>query len=137
MSDVEWPDPVDFLPIADALPGNLPAAKPADQHRKHENAGGDPACPMCVFTPDGFQTQNCRSCTAPIVWAVTDDNKMMPVDAGADPEGNVVLSRSGFGAVRVTVLDQDALFGDGTRRKSHFATCPDGDAWRSKRVGQR
>lgn len=135
MSDVEWPDPVRSWPVK---PGGVIEYKLiSDAHRRHGGTGGDPECPMCVFTEDGFQTHNCRSCTAPIVWATTTELKLMPVDASADPEGNVVLGRGPAGVVTVTVLDQDALFGDGARRTSHFATCPDGDAWRSKRVGQR
>jgi hypothetical protein len=150
MSDFDWPEP-ERSPISRALSpvpapygtaetefvtrtrnGQDPGVHSVARHRAHEHSGGDPACPMCVFTVDGFQTQNCRSCQAPIVWATTEDRKSMPVDASTDPAGNVVLARVA-GEVRVTVLDQDALFGDGVRRKSHFATCPDADSWRSRR----
>ncbi len=141
MSDIEWPDPVpvDVTPHGpDNGPERVTPRFGVDQearraHLAHESTGGSPGCEWCVFTEDGFQTHNCRSCTRPIVWATTDDGKSIPVDASADPEGNVVLTRTQFGGVRVTVLDQESLFDDGTRRKSHFATCPDADSWRSRR----
>ena len=128
--DVLWPDPEPVAELAARFRLNGQDARRA--HLAHEGTGGDPACEWCVFTEDGYQTHNCRSCTRSIVWATTENGNVMPVDASPDPEGNVVLSRR-HDLVRVTVLDQDALFDDGVRRTSHFATCPDADKWRAKR----
>ena len=164
MSDVEWPPPVPVrapgmtprLPVVDVSAFGEDAARDQDgaatraaivdrdttiaAHKRHA-ATGDPACPMCVFTADGFKTDNCGTCHAPIVWATTEAGKSMPVDAEIVPDGNVTLvaptTRWPNEPVIAVVLDQESLFGDGPRRVSHFATCPDADAWRSKRVGSR
>lgn len=148
MTDFEWPDPVSS-PAAEILRTGMvsdrvrEALAPidarlsiVDAHKRHGDQG-DPACPMCVFTVDGFKTDNCRSCTAPIVWATTEGGKSMPVDAGLVDDGNVVLQTAPTGTVLAHVLDQAGLFDDGPRHVAHFVTCPDGDTWRSKRVGQR
>lgn len=44
----------------------------------------------------------CRSCGAPILWCVTEKGKKMPVDVPTDDEPTT----------------------------SHFATCPNAEAWR-------
>jgi len=52
--------------------------------------------------PEGYtytNTATCRSCAAPVAWAMTPTGRRMPLD----PDG-----------------------------KSHFATCPQADAWRSR-----
>lgn len=144
MTDFEWPDPVPSTPRDDILRTGMVSPEVGRAlapdagltarraHVAHEGTGGDPACEWCVFTEDGYQTHNCRSCTRPIVWAYTVEHNLMPVDASADPAGNVVLSRRA-GTVHVTVLDQASLFDDGVRRTSHFATCPDANGWRKTR----
>lgn len=92
-------------------------------------------CPACgrevpLQTVDGFApVSNCRSCTAPIVWASTADGKSMPVNAEVVAGGNVVLAVDGE-TITATVLDQDGLFGDGPRHVAHFVTCPDAGRWR-------
>jgi len=59
----------------------------------------------------------CRSCGAPIIWAVTTTGAKMPLDADPDPEGLFVLERG----VAVHVIDAKGV----DRYTSHFATCPD------------
>ncbi len=112
MTDFDWPAPVP-----------PPERDPAD------------------YTAEGIKVESCRSCSYPIVWAVTTEGKSMPVDAPTDPAGNVVLRRDPppvtSDRVYAIVLDQNALFDDGPRHLAHFVTCPDGDVWRSKRVGSR
>jgi hypothetical protein len=68
----------------------------------------------------------CRSCGAPIIWAITDRGKRLPLDAMPNPAGNVRLT--GGNAI---VLKKDDVY-DGPRYMPHFATCKDADKWRKK-----
>lgn len=78
----------------------------------------------------------CRSCKAKIVWAVTEQGKSMPVDAEPVEGGNVYFVGSpGSLVVRVLsdpqpTLDEQTDSADGLRYLSHFATCPQADRWR-------
>jgi len=83
----------------------------------------------------------CRSCGAPVVWAVTPEGRRMPVDAEPVDGGNVLLSPNPTGsqdryAPVATVVGkrvQASLFGDdGPRYVSHFATCPNADLHRRR-----
>ena len=84
-------------------------------------------------TTEGYRIEACRSCNAPVIWAATNGGKTMPVDAEPVDDGNVELrpGRYGGGAV-ATVLSGPPLFAPSPLRKSHFATCPQADEWRSK-----
>lgn len=64
----------------------------------------------------------CRSCGAAIVWALTQTEKRMPVDAAPSARGNLVLSNDADGKLRVRNAGDD----DPTdqRHTSHFVTCP-------------
>lgn len=66
----------------------------------------------------------CRSCHAPILWAITDNGRRMPVDVGQVDGGNVLLTQGPDGGHLATVIKADG------RRAwtSHFATCPQA-AW--------
>ena len=65
--------------------------------------------------PDpGGAVTTCRSCGAPIEWAVSPAGKRLPLDVAFGP-GNLLLDQHGVARV---VRD-----GEGTRR-SHFASCP-------------
>lgn len=135
----DWPEPI-TSPIVRRAADILP------DHLVHYAAGGVfLECPICpgpaydgTYTVDGFKLDACRTCAAPIVWATTEDGKSMPVDGPFTPGGNVVLSAPTTNVpsepVIAVVLDQDGLFGDGPRRVSHFATCPDADTWRTRRA---
>lgn len=63
----------------------------------------------------------CRSCGAPIVWVVTPNGNSMPLDAKTvtlwqiEPEG----AQEGSPRARPVQV-----------RASHFASCPQADAWR-------
>jgi hypothetical protein len=67
---------------------------------------------------------SCRSCGAPIVWAVTSSGKRMPLDAraavvfGLDTTSDPPLATRGQG---------DPLY------VSHFATCPNAAQHRKSR----
>lgn len=80
-------------------------------------------------------TVRCRSCQQPIRWATTPAGRVMPLDLDPHPDGNVrlgwvggeqlalVLAGAELEAARID--DPRALY------RSHFATCPDADRWRS------
>ncbi len=66
----------------------------------------------------------CRSCRAPIYWLKHwATGKLAPVDAGAVPDGNLVLDLE---AGSYCVLHKNLFETDERpRHKNHFATCPD------------
>lgn len=66
----------------------------------------------------------CKSCKAPIFWAKTEFDKLMPVDAKPKPNGNVIILTSG--KAKVLTETQMALWSaqwEGKFYTSHFATC--------------
>lgn len=77
----------------------------------------------------------CRSCGAPIVWAIAaGSSRRIPLDADPTDDGNLIVVRHRWdGPDRtipiVHVVDEDAGT-DGLRFRSHFATCPDAKSWR-------
>jgi hypothetical protein len=79
----------------------------------------------------------CRSCGAAVIWlAISPGARAMPIDAEPHADGNVladlvtrrgiVLSAGSLEVVRIDTPDEPLY-------RSHFATCPDADAWRRKR----
>lgn len=79
--------------------------------------GPTPAPPIDV--------QRCRSCDAPIIWAVTQRGSRIPLDA-KHQLGFVVEGERVHGAPRVS---QKRVY------TTHFATCPKADQHRKR--GQR
>lgn len=79
-----------------------------------------------------YDIEACRSCTAPIIWAVTVNGRDMPVDAEPSPDGDIRLAdRSHLHRKPLAeVLSVTQQFGLGNLRTSHFATCPHADQWR-------
>lgn len=70
----------------------------------------------------------CRSCGAPVVWRLTPSGKRMPVDPVPTGDGTVVIDGAKAIALSADALaDLDAWE---PRYTSHFATCPQADAWR-------
>jgi sugar lactone lactonase YvrE len=89
----------------------------------------------------------CRSCGAPMVWAITTGGKRMPLDSedGTVParfnDGNVLptgktVPTDRGAAVEVTVVSagEQSLFAleNEERWRSHFASCEQADNWRKK-----
>lgn len=79
----------------------------------------------------------CRSCKAPVIWALTEKDKPMPVDAEPVEDGNIVLSHRRVGQDPVALvkgpLEIEQLRAEHERSPqegplrlfiSHFATCP-------------
>ena len=70
------------------------------------------------------QPARCRSCNAPIEWAVVPPNgKRMPFNEPVilAPDGNDPTLPAG-----VVLVDME-------RTQSHFATCPDAERWRKNK----
>lgn len=79
----------------------------------------------------------CRSCGAPVTWAITASGKRMPVDPEPVEGGNVVLHPALVpgGSPTATVMpptddDPPPVF---PRHLSHFATCPHANEHRRTR----
>ncbi|GAA2364819.1 hypothetical protein [Streptomyces carpaticus] len=68
----------------------------------------------------------CRSCAAPIIWAVTPRQQRMPLDALPDPSGNVAVHRDVAGRLRARVVSGERPTLEGSERlhMPHFASCP-------------
>ena len=70
----------------------------------------------------------CKSCDAPIVWAVhTTTGSVAPIDKEPTEGGNVVLTADEIGVTRYRVLTkpaEDTFTEAETFHTSHFATCP-------------
>lgn len=78
----------------------------------------------------GFAVEHCRTCNMPIIWAVTNRLRDMPVDAESSPDGNIRLEpREGMQPM-ARVLPVAEQFGKKSLHKSHFATCPQAGRWR-------
>lgn len=72
----------------------------------------------------------CRSCNAPILWAITPKGRRMPLDPEPTPEGNLRLTpipdRTPLVGKPLTGEDLEAAQASGEPlHTSHFATCPD------------
>lgn len=81
----------------------------------------------------------CRSCNAPIEWALTENGKKMPLDRRPDPKGNIIKTGAVIdGLPEVHVIGfLDQLTGDETRYTAHFATCPLADVHRKTKAAKR
>lgn len=79
----------------------------------------------------------CKTCRAPIVWSLTPAGARAPIDLEPVEGGTVLLlAPTGFGGPLSVVLSKNALeVARGNRlplRMSHWASCPDREAWREK-----
>jgi len=78
-----------------------------------------------------MRSARCKSCGAEIVWALTDQDKKMPVDAAPADDGNITLNwLPSLNEYRAIVVGARTPNAHGPRYKSHFATCPDRDKHR-------
>jgi hypothetical protein len=74
----------------------------------------------------------CRSCKAPVYWAVTTAGNRMPVDVDQVPGGNIELEPMLFGTelrsqtvAHIVKPEPEVL-----RYRSHFVSCPDRREWK-------
>jgi hypothetical protein len=77
----------------------------------------------------------CSGCGAPMIWAVTEAGKRMPLDAEPVPGGLFILDPAD-GATRGGSVPPVARYARrdlatiGARYTSHFATCPSASRFR-------
>lgn len=79
----------------------------------------------------------CRTCRAPVVWAVLPSGRRIPLDPEPDPAGRVRLEAIGPGTDRAAVVlntgdAEDARAAGEALYTSHFATCPQADQHRRR-----
>jgi hypothetical protein len=73
----------------------------------------------------------CRSCGAPVIWAVSTLGRKLPVDASPDTDGQWWLTTDDARATQPNFRRVDLYTPEDTPRyTSHFATCPQADKWR-------
>jgi hypothetical protein len=70
-----------------------------------------------------------------VLWAVSEHDKRTPLDPDPVPDGTlVIVDRNEWGTPLVAYVPPDQLLiDDPPRYRSHFATCPDAEAWRQPR----
>lgn len=72
----------------------------------------------------------CRSCGAPVRWAITSSGKRMPLDPQPSARGNIVLRPRFTGQSPLAEVYRDhtdalaAVEGSGDTYTTHFETCP-------------
>ena len=91
-----------------------------------------------------METGTCRSCQQPIVWALTEKRKSMPVHATRDSAGKVVpweagregnlvdTGRTAFGRLGAQVPVVKVVRKGFGRWVSHFAHCPNAEQHRRR-----
>lgn len=70
----------------------------------------------------GDEHGTCRSCGAPILWAVTDKGRRIPLDPEPSDDGNQFVYRDVDAKLRATAREPARIAS--TRHVPHFATCP-------------
>jgi len=82
------------------------------------------------------KVSTCRSCQAPVIWAVTARGKRIPMDAGPREDGGFVL-RGQRADDPPLALAKGESRGREPRYVSHFATCPQADEHRVSATSAR
>ena len=84
----------------------------------------------------------CKSCRAIVVWSVTLAGKRMPLDHAPSPDGRFFVfvpddPREPLQCANVSERSEraeEARYTDRPRYTSHFATCPNAEEHRRKRM---
>jgi hypothetical protein len=98
--------------------------------------------PTAAPSPAPNGRSKCRSCKAPIVFALTGTGRLMPVDVEPHADGNLVLElgdeirvRPATAEERTHALPLLAALRPATKLfRAHFATCPHADQHRRIRA---
>lgn len=78
----------------------------------------------------------CRSCGADVIWCLTVNDRLMPVDVDPHPDGTVKVTDRAVSTSRGRYRRAEVLgplevhAHDGPLHRSHFATCKHADRWR-------
>lgn len=81
-------------------------------------------------------SEKCRSCGAPILWAITNRGKRIPLDAEPTFRGNMVVEaksveQNGHMVEQLHANVVSPLFDSKQNRyMPHHASCPDAKRWR-------
>jgi len=77
------------------------------------------------------KVKRCRSCGAAIIWTLSAKNtKRLPVNAQPVPQGNLELTIDHQGDLISSVVENKLEL---HLYLAHFATCPQGNNWRSRK----
>jgi hypothetical protein len=79
---------------------------------------------MNTHFPSNAPRDRCRSCRAPILWAVTEKNRRIPLDPEPTADGNILLQPRGNFLLPLATVRFAVQLDNPLRFKSHFATCP-------------
>ena len=78
--------------------------------------------------------EQCKSCGADIIWALTGNGKNLPVDAVPVPNGNVAIIQPDDPRDQpLAYVGKIPDHAPPERYYPHFATCKDADKWRKKK----
>ena len=79
----------------------------------------------------------CRSCGAPLLWALTKKGRRIPLDRNPVPDGNIEIEEADEGPPMSRVVSGQGELSPGlfpaTRYKSHFSTCPNAKRHRRRK----
>ena len=77
----------------------------------------------------------CRSCGAPIIWSLSRHGSRIPVDPEPHEAGNILLRYDEHtGQAHADVIGRFEHVEGRALHRSHFASCPQANAWRRPRT---
>ena len=80
------------------------------------------------------RTARCRGCHQPIIWALTEKGKRMPLDAEPSEAGDYILGPALVpGGDPVAIRDAECQYDDKPHHLNHWASCPERDRFRTKK----
>lgn len=81
-----------------------------------------------------WRVDTCRSCQAPIIWAITERARHIPIDADPAADGGTIqlVYRGPSQEPLANILKVNKL-GVQNLRVAHFASCPNADRYRTGR----
>ena len=81
---------------------------------------------------DGRATCTGDGCAAPIVWALTEGGRRIPLNPDPHPDGTVILTDHD-GRTRARILTGPELPAQQTAWQAHWATCPASSTFRRRK----
>jgi hypothetical protein len=81
-----------------------------------------------------MKEQHCQACGTAILWVYTERGARMPVDAAPTADGNIQVVADKCYVIPKTRLEALSDDDKAGLRKSHFATCPEAERFKSKRA---